>query len=703
MIAALIVLTFLNIQSARATDPTPPRAAEVPHALVAHGDVRQDPYYWLRDKNDPKTLAYLNAENAYAAAVFKTFATPSARIDSELKSHVNDTDATAPYRDGAFEYWERVERGREHPVYLRRPFGKPKAAQIILDGNEIAKGHDFADVGARAVSDDGRWLAYSVDVTGDHLYVIYFKDLKTGHVSSERIEDTDGSVAWSADGAYVFYVKPERPSLRARWVYRHHFGAKDADAVVYEENDSQFDVGVHRSLSGRIVFVTSHSLASTEVSYLPAARPLDPPKLFQARRPGVIYSVADGVDRFFVRTNLGAESQRIAEASLEDTSSAHWTDVVPARADVHVTELSVFKTHLVVGESREGLIRFRVISREDKSSRVISFDDSDYFADSGTNLDYDAKFFRFGYETLAAPEKIIDEDFRTARQTVRRTRVVPKYKSSAYETKRRWFAGADGVRIPVSLVYRRDRPKGRDRPLLLTGYGSYGSVLDSYFSISRLPLLDRGFVYAVAHVRGGGELGRPWYLDGKLEKKKNTFDDFLTVANGLVREGWTSPKHLYAEGESAGGLLMGVVVNAAPTSFAGIIAKVPFVDVLTTMLDASLPLTTGEYVEWGNPNDKDAYLYMKSYSPYDNVRAQAYPPLLVRTAFNDSNVGYWEPAKWVAKLRKTKTDSNPLLLQTEMTTGHDGKNGRYSWLGQVAEDSAFLLELEDRARRPRTK
>lgn len=678
--------------------PKAPLAAERPHALVAHGDLRQDPYYWLRDKTNPETVAYLNAENTYAASRFARFATPGAKIFGELKKHVNATDETVAHREGAWLYWQRLDRGREYPVYLRRPVaGEARArAQVLLDGNQLAAGHDFADVGTRAVSDDGQTLAYSVDLVGDHLYTIYLKDLKTGRFLSDRIQDTDGTATWSADGSYLYYAKPEPQTLRTRWVYRHHVGAHEPDVVIYEDKDPQYEVGVGRSLSNRLIFVTSHSLAASEVSYFAAAEPLATPKLFQARRPGLVYSVSDGVDRFFVRTNLGAESFRVVETPLDQTSTEHWTDVVPARADVHLNELWVFKTHLVVTESKDGLTRFSLLARDPgaKAAGLITFEDSDYFADSGTNLNYDATFFRYGYESLARPERVIDVDLVSGKKIVRHTRRVPGFDAKRYATERLWVTAEDGARVPVSLVYRRGLERGPRTPILLTGYGSYGSVLDSYFTISRLPLLDRGFVYAVAHVRGGGELGRPWYLDGKLMKKKNTFTDFLSVARALVRDRWTSPAHLYAEGESAGGLLMGVVANTAPDLFKGIIAKVPFVDVLTTMLDATLPLTTGEYVEWGNPNQKPAYDYMKSYSPYDNVRAQNYPHLLVRTAFNDSNVGYWEPAKWVAKLRHVKADDHLLLLTTEMSTGHDGKNGRYSWLEQVAEDISFLLELE---------
>ena len=670
-----------------------PVAPERPHEMSIHGDVRQDPYFWLRDRKDPETIRYLNAENAYAEKALASTQALQKTLFKEMKSHIKEADETAPVKDGAYVYYSRTLKGKEYPVHFRRRIADSKSEQKILDENELAAGHDYMRVAAMEVSDDEKTLAYSVDLKGDRLFTIYFKDLSTGKLLADTIEGSTGDAVWAADNKTLFYVKPEAGTLRSRWVHRRVLG-ETKENVVFEETDEKFDVGISRSLSKRFITLSSGSKTTDETWLIDAAKPTAKPELFQARVKDVLYDVHDGVDRFYIRTNLGAENFRLLETPLKKTTAKNWKEVVPPVKENFFDRLFVFKDYLVMQERVKGLNQIRVIKRSDKSSKTIEQKEDDYLVELGQNRDYEATELRFTYESMATPETTIDTNLASGEQTIIKTIEVPGgFKASNYEVKRIAATAPDGVEVPISLVYRKGARNGAATPLLLYGYGSYGSSVDSFFSSSRLALLDRGFVFAIAHIRGGSDLGRLWYLDGKMMKKKNTFTDFIACAEHLIKTDWTSSATLFAKGESAGGLLMGAVMNLKPELFRGVIAGVPFVDVVTTMLDASIPLTTGEYEEWGNPNEKPAYDYMKSYSPYDNVTARAYPNLFVRAGLNDTQVGYWEPAKWVAKIRKVKTDKNMVLFMTEMSAGHSGKNGRFRALEKIAMENAFLLKL----------
>jgi oligopeptidase B len=679
--------------SCSALAAVPPAAPEKPHEMKIHGDLRQDPYFWMRDRNDPETIKYLKAENAYAEKELAPTRTLQKKLFKEMKSHIKEADETAPVKEGAYVYYSRTLKGKEYPIHFRRRVDEPKSEQVLLDENQLAKGHDYMRVAAMEISDDEKTLAFAVDTKGDRLFTVYFKDLTTGALLNEKIEGTGGAVVWAADNKTVFYAKPEPGTLRSRWIHRRQLG-DNVESVVFEEADEKFDVGVERGLSKRLIEINSSSKTASETWTIDASKPEQKPVVFQPRMSGVLYEIADGVDRFYIRTNLKAENFRLMETAVDKTGVKNWKEVVPYEKSNFLDRMLVQKNFLVLQERVKGLNQLRVISRADKSSTVINQKEEDYAVELGQNRDYDAPQFRFSYESLTTPETTIDYDYASRTQTIRKTQEVPGgFDAANYESKRLFAKASDGAEVPISLVYRKGLRKGAATPLLLYGYGSYGATIDSYFSPARLALLDRGFVFAIAHIRGGADLGRPWYLDGKLMKKKNTFTDFIACAEFLIAEKWTSPATLFAKGESAGGLLMGAVMNLRSDLFRGVIAGVPFVDVVTTMLDASIPLTTGEYEEWGNPNEKPAYDYMRSYSPYDNITARAYPNLFVRAGLNDTQVGYWEPAKWVAKLRKVKTDKNVILFTTEMSAGHGGKNGRFTALEKTAMEDAFLLRL----------
>ena len=690
----------------------PPRAPRRPHRLERHGDVRVDDYYWLRDRDDPEVVAYLEAENAYLDERMRRVRGLRERLFEEIKGRIRQTDASAPYRDGAHCYYWRCEEGRQHRIYCRKPLAagddEAGAEQVILDVNALAEGHEFCDAKILAVSPNERILAYAVDTVGRRRYAIRFRDLASGKALADVIPDVTSNAVWANDDRTLFYARQDPVTLRPFQVLRHTLGrAVAADALVYEEADDTFACGVGKSRSKRYVLIGSHQTLTTEFRCVPADRPADPPEVFLPRARGHEHQIDHYRGRFYVRSNAGARNFRLLEAPEDRRGREHWRELVPHRDDVLLEGFELFRDHLVVQERAGGLVRLRVRPWERDETggdagggargeeHAVAFPEPAYdaFIDPHNHV-ADTGVLRFGYSSPSTPASTYDYDMRTRERTLlKREEVLGGFDPAHYRTERLHAVAPDGARAPISLVARRDAAGEGPRPLLLYGYGAYGISMDAWFSSPRLSLLDRGFVFAIAHVRGGEELGRAWYEGGKLLDKKNTFTDFIACAERLIELGYTRPDRLYAMGGSAGGLLMGAVVNLRPDLFHGVVAQVPFVDVVTTMLDESIPLTTGEYDEWGDPADERFYRYIRSYSPYDNVSARRYPHLLVTTGLHDSQVQYWEPAKWVAKLRALKTDDNLLLLRTEMDAGHGGASGRYKRYRELALQYAFLLDL----------
>lgn len=684
-----------------------PRAPRRPHLLRAHGDERVDDWYWLRDRDDPEVRAYLEAENAYTEGETAHLEDLRKQLYEEIVNRVQETDVSAPVRKGAWEYFTRTIEERQYDVSCRRPVGRnelpdafaapgtSEGEQILLDQNELAAGHDFFALGGFAVSPDQTLLAYSADVTGAERYELRFRDLTTGADLDDVVPDVYYGLAWANDNRTVFYTRPD-DAMRPWQVWRHVLGTPaDDDVLVRQEDDDRFYASVGRTRTGRLVVVSFESKLTSEVWLADADEPDAPPRVVEPRVQGVEYHVEhhaspEGGDRLYVLTNAdGAHNFKLMLAPTSSPGRDGWSAMIPHRPDVRLEGVEPFAGHLVVSERAEGLERIVVHDLGAGTAHTVEMADPVYSAWVGTNLEFETTTLRFGYTSLVAPVSSYDYDLEARTATlVKRQPVRGGYDPDAYETHRVWATAPDGTRVPISLVHRRGLPRDGSAPLLLYGYGSYEASMDPTFSSVRLSLLERGFVWAVAHVRGGGELGRDWYDQGKLANKPNTFTDFIASAEHLIAESYTSPDRLVARGGSAGGLLMGAVANARPDAFRAVVAEVPFVDCLTTILDETLPLTITEWEEWGNPvADADIYRLMKSYSPYDNVEAKEYPALLVTGGLNDPRVQYWEPAKWVAKLRATKTDDHPLLLKMEMGAGHRGPSGRYdAW-----RDEAFVL------------
>ncbi|MCS7019621.1 MAG: S9 family peptidase [Cytophagales bacterium] len=678
--------------------PQPPVAKVIPKTLIAHGHTRIDNYYWLNNREDTAVINYLKAENAYLDAVMQPTAALQEKLFHEMKSRIKEQDESVPYFLRGYHYITRYEQGGEYPIYTRKKGSLQAPEEIMLNVNEMAKGYAYYQVGGLTVSDDNRLLAYAVDTVSRRIYTLYFKDLQTGQTLPDVIANTTGNVAWAADSKTVFYTRQDLQTLRAFQIWKHVIGTHPQDdQLVYEEKDETFNVGVYRSKSNKYLFIASSSTLTTEVRFLDASQPNKPFTVFLPRERGHEYGIDHAGDKFYIRTNWQAENFRIMEADEKTCNNKQaWKEIIPHRADVFVESFDVFKNHMVVEERKEGLIRLRIRPWSNPSAEhYIDFGEPAYTAGLSSNPEFDTQILRYTYTSLTTPNSVYDYDMvNKTKKLLKQQEVLGGFNREDYQTERLYATARDGVKVPISLVYKKGFQKNGKAPLLLYAYGSYGFSTDVYFSSNRLSLLNRGFAFAIAHVRGGQEMGRQWYENGKLLKKKNTFYDFIDCAKYLIAAQYTSPEHLYANGGSAGGLLMGAVANMAPELFKGIIADVPFVDVVTTMLDESIPLTTGEYDEWGNPNDKTYYDYMLSYSPYDNVERKAYPNMLVLTGLHDSQVQYWEPAKWVAKLRAMKTDNNLLLLRTNMEAGHSGASGRFAPLKEVALEYAFLLHLE---------
>jgi oligopeptidase B len=680
----------------------PPAARRVPHVLTAHGDERHDDWYWLRNRDDPEVIAYLQAENAFADASLAPLAALRDRIFGEIKARVQETDESAPVADGPWEYTARTLEGAQYAIHCRRKRGdRPDAARVVLDENVLAGSHGYFALGAFEVAPDHAVLAYSVDFTGGERYTLRFRDLTTGVDLPDVVENVTYGLAWADDMRTCFYVRPD-DAMRPNEVWRHVLGTPAADDVlVLREDDERFYLGIERTRSGRFVLIDASSKLTSEVWFVPTDAPSSEPRVIVRREHGHEYLVEhhwseEHGDRFLIVTNQGGDARNfeLVTAPCAAPGRASWTPLVPHRDDVKLDAVNAFADHIVLSERANGLERLCVMTVDASAVHEIEMPDPVYSVWVGPNSEFETRTLRYGYTSLVAPVTDLDYDVSTRRAEIVKTQpVLGGYDPTRYVSARLWATADDGTEVPISLVHRTDTPLDGSAPALLYGYGSYEISTDPSFRSSRLSLLDRGFVFAIAHVRGGGEMGRAWYEAGRLEHKVNTFTDFVACAEHLIANGYTSPARLVARGGSAGGLLVGAVANLRPDLFAAIVAEVPFVDVVTTMLDATLPLTVTEREEWGDPREPDAYARLKAYSPYDNVRAASYPALFVTTGLNDPRVQYWEPAKWVAKLRATATSEKPILLRTEMGAGHGGPSGRYdAW-----RDEATILAFVCRA------
>lgn len=674
----------------------PPVAKIVPASDTRHGETRTDNYHWLREKNTPEVTAYLEAENAYSDAFMKPTQSLQTALYDEMLTRIQETDLSVPYKQNGFLYYSRTEEGKQYPIHCRTKDALDADEEVILDVNALAEGQAFMSVGAFHVSDDNTLLAYSTDNTGFRDYTLRVKNLQTGDLLPEVFEKV-GSVAWAAGGKTLLYGFQDETKRDYR-IFRHVLGENDPtgknDALLYEETDALFHVGVGRSRDRKILFIQSGSHTTSEVRFLPADTPDDAPTLIAPRQTDHEYypEHRDGV--FYIRTNQNAVNFRLVTAPVSDPQPENWTEIVPHEPAVMMEDHDVFARHLVLTRRVHGLPMLRVQNLETGDMHDITFPEPTYNVSGDVNREFDTSVFRLRYTSLITPLSVFDYDMETRdRVLLKETPVLGPYHKENYQSERLFATASDGTRIPISVVYKKGLQKNGDAPTFLYGYGSYGLSMPAGFNSSRLSLLDRGVVFAIAHIRGGGELGKPWHDAGKMAHKMNTFTDFVGCAEFLIAEKYTSPEKLIISGGSAGGLLMGATVNLRPDLFHAVLSQVPFVDVLNTMLDDTLPLTVGEYVEWGNPNIADEYAVMRTYCPYTNLAAKAYPAMLVKTSLNDSQVMYWEPAKYVAKLRTLKTDANPLLLHTNMAAGHGGASGRYDALKETAFDYAFLLQM----------
>jgi len=677
-----------------------PQAKKIENILEIHGDQRTDHYFWMNDRENPEVIKYLEEENAYAEAMMKETEAFQEELYEEMKARYKKDDESIPYFFNEYWYIVRYEEGKEYPIFCRRHQTLENPEEIILDVNILAEGHDFFEVANVAVSPNNELVSFSEDHVGRRIYSLNFKNLKTGEILSDIIENTTGKAVWANDNKHIFYIRKDE-SLRAYQVYRHELGTDPSeDVLIFHEEDETFDVNVFKTKSLEYIFLASSSTISDEHHFIPSDNVFAEWKVIQPRIDDLEYSVEHYKDEFYIITNADdATNFKIVKTKIENCGMENWVDVIPHRAEVLLEGFEIFRDYLVLEEREQGLLQIKIINEKDGETYDIPFSDPTYTAYIGLNLEFNTEILRYGYTSLTVPSSTFEYNMKDKTTTLLKQQEVlgGKFVAENYISERIWADSRDGeVKIPISLVYHKDTQKTAETPVLLYGYGSYGHTVDASFSNVRLSILDRGFIYAIAHIRGGEYLGREWYEDGKMLFKKNTFFDFIDAGKHLIKENYTSSKHLYAMGGSAGGLLVGAVANYEPELFNGIVAQVPFVDVVTTMLDETIPLTTGEYDEWGNPNDEEYYHYMKEYSPYDNVEAKDYPHMLITTGFHDSQVQYWEPAKWVAKLRELRTDNNLLLFKTDMSSGHGGASGRFESLKEDALEYAFLMKLENK-------
>lgn len=700
----LIIISFTFVFSCKndiimtKTNVNPPIAKKVEKQLQIHNDTRIDNYYWLNQREDQEVLDYLNAENNYTESILKHTEGFQKSLFDEMKARIKEDDQSVPYKQNGYWYITRYEEGKDYPIYTRKKESLAADEEILFDCNLMAKGHSYFKLGGLTISTDNTLAAFAVDTVSRRQYTIKIKNLVTGEIYDDVIVNTTGGMTWANDNKTLFYSKKDEVTLRSDKIFKHKLGTDaSTDQLVFHEKDETYNTYVYKTKSKKYIIIGSSSTLATEYQILEADQPDNEFKVFNSREKDLEYSIAHFDDSFYIITNKdGATNFKLQKTNESNTSSDNWTDVLPHREDVLLEDIEIFKDYLVVNERQNGLNQLRIISWNGAEDYYLDFESETYTAQLGNNPDFESETLRYGFNSLTNPSSVINYNFKTKEKTVKKEQTVldPNFNKDNYQSKRIWATARDGEKIPMSIVYKKGMTLNGQNPVLQYAYGSYGSTIDPYFSSIRLSLLDRGFIYVISHIRGSEYLGRPWYENGKLLTKKNTFTDFIDCSKFLIDNNYTSQKHLYAMGGSAGGLLMGAIINMNPELYNGVVAAVPFVDVVTTMLDDSIPLTTGEYDEWGNPNDKTYYDYMKSYSPYDNVAQKEYPNLLVTTGLHDSQVQYWEPAKWVAKLRELKTDSNLLLLKTDMEAGHGGASGRFEALKEVALEYAFLFDLE---------
>lgn len=675
-----------------------PKAKKIDKTLEIHGHKRTDSYFWLNERENPNVIKYLEEENAYADFVMKDTEELQEQLFQEMKARYKEDDESLPYFFNEYWYVIKYQIGKEYPLFYRHHLSLENPIELMLDVNEMAEGKDFYDVGSFSVSVNNQLAAFSEDTLGRRIYTILVKNLETGEFYEDKIENTTGKSVWANDNEHFFYIRKDE-TLRAYQIFRHKIGTKqEEDVLVFHEEDETFDVNVFKTKSLEYIFIASSSTISDEHWFIPSNDVNAEWRVIQKREDDLEYAVEHYEDDFYIITNEGdATNFKIVKTPVEKPSKENWVDVIPHKKETLLEGFEIFKDYFVLEERTEGLLQLKIINNGDQTSYYLPFNEPTYSAYVGINLDFDTEVLRYGYTSLTKPSSTLEYNMRT-----RETRLLKQqevlggtFDSNNYISERIWAPSRDGkVKVPISLVYHKDTKKSAETPLLLYGYGSYGHTIDASFSNVRLSILDRGYIFAIAHIRGGEYLGREWYENGKMLHKKNTFFDFIDAAKYLVAENYTSSQHLYAMGGSAGGLLVGAVMNYEPTLFNGIIAQVPFVDVVTTMLDESIPLTTGEFDEWGNPKKKKYYDYMLSYSPYDNIEEKDYPNILITTGFHDSQVQYWEPAKWTAKLRELKTDDNILVFKTDMKSGHGGASGRFESLKEDALEYAFLLMID---------
>ena len=682
-------------------DAKPPIAEKQNHIRDIHGEKVSDPYYWMIDyfkkgKDSTKVVNYLNAENAYLETMMADTKQLRANLYEEMKARIKEKDESVPVFKNGYYYYSRTETGKQYFKYCRKKGNLSAPEEILLDVDQMAEGKAYYTATGFSISPDNSKMIFGVDDVSRRQYSLFLKDLNTGKITDLGIKNTEGDAVWAADNKTIYYTAKNDVTLLSEKIKRHTLGTDPSkDAVVYEEKDSTNYIGVGKSKNEKYIMIYSSATTSSEVRYLPADNPNGGFKVFQPRMKDVLYDITPLEDKFLITTNKDALNFKVMETPINKTGVENWKDLIPHRKDVLILGIDEFKNFLVFSERQNGLAQLVIQDRKTLKKEFLKFDEPAYMIRSMNNPEYNTDNFRFAYTSMITPSSQYEQNLVTGKRTLlKQQEVLGGYDKNLYTTERVFATAKDGTKIPVSIVYKKGFEKNGKNPLLLYGYGSYGNSMEATFSSARLSLLDRGFAFAIAHIRGGQEMGRQWYEDGKMMKKINTFTDFIDAGEFLVKENYTSPKHLYAQGGSAGGLLMGAVVNMKPELWNGVIAQVPFVDVVNTMLDESIPLTTNEYDEWGNPNNKDAYLYMKSYSPYENIQKKNYPNILITTGLHDSQVQYFEPAKWAAKLRDLKTDKNAVLLKTEMAYGHGGASGRFDYLKDVAWDYAFLLKLE---------
>ena len=705
---ALLILSLTNCTTKQENMIKAPQAEKIEEKITTHGDTRIDDYFWMRlsdeqknaetaDEQTQKVLDYLNAENDYLKKTMEHTEDFQGELFDEITARIKQDDESVPVFKNGYIYYNRFEEGQDYGLNCRKKGDENGEEEIIVNQPDLAKDQSYFALGGVSVSPDNKLIAYSTDLVSRREYTISIKNLETGEMFNDKIEKTTGGITWANDNKTVFYTKKDPVTLRSNQIFRHTLGTNQtSDVLVYEEKDETFGCSVFKTKSSKFLMIQSYQTLSSEARFLDASNPTGEWTVIQPREENHEYSANHFGDHFYITTNDNAKNFRLVKTSVENTGKENWEEVIAHRPNVLLEGIDIFKNHLVVSERENGLTGIRIIKWEDKTEHYIEFNDPAYMAYTSSNLEFDTETLRYGYTSLTTPNSVFDYNMNSKEQELRKQSEVidDTFKPDNYSSERIYVTARDGVKVPVSIVYHKDTKLDGSAPLLLYGYGSYGASMDPYFSSVRLSLLNRGFVYAIAHIRGGQELGRQWYEDGKLLKKKNTFYDFIDCGKELIEKNYTSQGHLYAQGGSAGGLLMGAIINIEPNLWNGIIAGVPFVDVVSTMLDETIPLTTGEFDEWGNPKEEEYYHYIKSYSPYDNIEKKDYPNLLITTGYWDSQVQYWEPAKWIAKLREYKTDDNLLMMSCNMDVGHGGASGRFERYKEVALEYAFLFDLE---------